>query len=145
MLEALKDTSIVYPLVYKALDYRSLRQDLISSNIANVDTPFYRPKDINFEQYLARESNKVFKKHADRELPMLKTSPLHIDGKRTELDKADMFWRDGHLARNDGNSVDLDVETSEMGKNSVMYQALTSALRRHKGIFSHALDSGKNL
>ena len=60
-------------------------------------------------------------------------------------DKADMFWRDGHLARNDGNSVDLDVETSEMGKNSVMYQALTSALRRHKGIFSYALDSGKNL
>ena len=56
-----------------------------------------------------------------------------------------MLWRDGHLARNDGNSVDLDVETSEMGKNSVMYQALTSALRRHKGIFSYALDSGKNL
>ena len=64
-MEALKDTSIVYPLVYKALDYRSLRQDLISSNIANVDTPFYRPKDISFEQYLAKESNKVFKKHVD--------------------------------------------------------------------------------
>uniref|UniRef100_UPI000CF0BEEB flagellar basal body rod protein FlgB n=1 Tax=Helicobacter equorum TaxID=361872 RepID=UPI000CF0BEEB len=114
-MEALKDTSIVYPLVYKALDYRSLRQDLISSNIANVDTPLYRPKDISFEQYLARESNKVFKKHVDRELPMLKTSPLHMDGKRSDLDRADMFIRDGHLARNDGNSVDLDVETSEMG------------------------------
>ena len=122
-----------------------MRQDLISSNIANVDTPFYRPKDISFEQYLARESNKVFKKHVDRELPMLKTSPLHIDGKRSDLDRADMFIRDGHLARNDGNSVDLDVETSEMGKNSVMYQALTSALRKHKGIFSYALDSGKNI
>ena len=76
---------------------------------------------------------------------MLKTSPLHIDGKRSDLDRADMFIRDGHLARNDGNSVDLDVETSEMGKNSVMYQALTSALRKHKGIFSYALDSGKNI
>ena len=45
--------NIVYnkaiPLVKEALNSRALRQDLISSNIANVDTPFYRPKDIEFE------------------------------------------------------------------------------------------------
>ena len=36
-----------------ALNARALRQDLISSNIANVDTPFYRSKDIDFETMLA--------------------------------------------------------------------------------------------
>lgn len=144
-MSLIKDISKVYPLTYEALSFRSLRQDLISSNIANVDTPFYRPKDINFEQYLAKSANKVFKKDKNTELPLIQSEGSHFDGKQSLLNKATMFFRDGHLARNDGNSVDLDVETSEMGKNSTMYQALTSALKRHKGIFSYAIDSGKNL
>jgi flagellar basal-body rod protein FlgB len=44
-----------HTLMAKALDYRALRQDLISSNIANVDTPFYRSRDIAFEDALANE------------------------------------------------------------------------------------------
>ena len=57
---AIADISKAYSVVYKALDYRSIRQDMIASNIANVDTPFYRPKDVNFEQYLARENKRIF-------------------------------------------------------------------------------------
>lgn len=143
---AIADISKAYPIVYKALDFRSIRQDMIASNIANVDTPLYRPKDVNFEQFLARENKRVFGGGIrDYTLPLAKTSPKHLDSKNLHKDSATMFWRDGHLARNDGNSVDLDVETSEMGKNSTMYYALTSALKRHKGIFSYAVDSGRNL
>ena len=138
--------SKAYPLVYEALDYRSLRQDLIASNIANVDTPFYRPRDIDFEGYLAQEKQRIFNQSSDKELKMAETSSKHLSGENFySIDKATMFFRDGHLARNDGNSVDLDVETSEMGKNSVMYQALTTALKKHKGIFAYAIDSGRNL
>lgn len=143
---AIGDISKAYPVVYKALDYRSIRQDMIASNIANVDTPFYRPKDINFEQFLARENKKIFgSPERSYKLELAKTSSKHLDSKRLEKDSATMFWRDGHMAKNDGNSVDLDVETSEMGKNSTMYQALTSALRRHKAIFSYTMDSGRNI
>lgn len=139
------ETSQAYPLVYRALDYRSLRQDLIASNIANVDTPFYRPKDIDFESFLAQEKDKIFNHRETLELQMAQTSKKHLQGRASDLNQATFFFRDGHLARNDGNSVDLDVETSEMGKNSVMYQALTSALKKHKGIFAYAVDSGRNL
>lgn len=139
------DSSKAYDLVYQALDYRSLRQDLIASNIANVDTPFYRPKDIDFEHYLAREEDRIFNNRQDSELKMAETSAKHLKGESFYSNKATTFFRDGHLARNDGNSVDLDVETSEMGKNSVMYQALTSALKKHRGIFAYALDSSRNL
>ncbi|MCX2717413.1 flagellar basal body rod protein FlgB [Helicobacter sp. MIT 21-1697] len=143
---AIADISKVYPIVHKALDYRSIRQDMIASNLANVDTPLYRPKDVNFEQYLSRENKKIFG-GAPRsyKLELAKTSSKHLDTRRIDKDTATMFWRDGHLAKNDGNSVDLDVETSEMGKNSTMYQALTSALKRHKGIFAYAMDSGRNI
>lgn len=143
---AIADISKAYSVVYKALDYRSIRQDMIASNIANVDTPFYRPKDVNFEQYLARENKRIFGTgERSYKLDIAKTAKGHLDSRRNVKDSATMFWRDGHLAKNDGNSVDLDVETSEMGKNSTMYQALTSALKRHKGIFAYAMDSGRNI
>lgn len=143
---AIADISKAYSVVHKALDYRSIRQDMIASNIANVDTPFYRPKDVNFEQYLARENKRIFGTgERSYKLDIAKTAKGHLDSRRNVRDSATMFWRDGHLAKNDGNSVDLDVETSEMGKNSTMYQALTSALRRHEGIFVYAVDSGRNI
>ncbi|PAF46282.1 flagellar basal body rod protein FlgB [Helicobacter sp. 12S02634-8] len=145
MTPAYFESSKIYPLVYQALDYRSIRQDMIASNIANVDTPFYRPKDIDFESYLAQEKDKILYHRPNQELAMAQTAPKHLKGEDFTSMRPTMFFRDGHLARNDGNSVDLDVESSEMGKNSVMYQALTTALKKHKGIFAYALDASKNL
>lgn len=139
------ETSKAYDLVYKALDYRSLRQDMISSNISNVDTPFYRPKDVNFEDMLAKREREIYDNEKNNTLEMARASNGHLKGSFPDENKANIFFRDGHLARNDGNSVDLDVETSEMGKNSTMYQALTTALRKHKGIFAYVLESSKNL
>lgn len=140
------ETSKAYNLAYSALDYRSLRQDLISSNIANVSTPYYRPKDVHFEDMLAKKASQIFHKKSPMEdLELTRTMPQHVSGLHPSRLTGSLFFRDGHLARNDGNSVDLDVETTELGKNSVMYQALTAALKKHKGIFAYALDSGKNL
>lgn len=139
------EVSPVYKYAHKALDYRSMRQDLIAGNIANVDTPFYKPKDVDFESYLSQSMNEEFGKSKSLELQMAQTSAQHLSAPQEYKAGATIFFRDGHMARNDGNSVDLDVETSEMGKNSVMYQALVSALKKHKGIFAYALESTKNI
>lgn len=141
--------SKVYPLAYKALDYRSLRQDLIAGNIANQNTPFYRPRDIEFTDMLAKQQAEILEHKKPQILEMARTSGAHfsLDSSRTSrhIHKPDMFFRDGHLARNDGNSVDLDIETTEMGKNSVVYQGLTTALKKHKGILNYAIEAGKNI
>ncbi|RDU69224.1 flagellar basal body rod protein FlgB [Helicobacter cholecystus] len=139
------EVSPVYKYAHKALDYRSIRQDLISGNIANVDTPFYKPRDINFESYLSEAMNEEFGKNRSFELKMAQTSSKHLNSLQEGNKGGMIFFRDGHMARNDGNSVDLDVETSEMGKNSVMYQALVASLKKHKGIFAYALESSKNI
>ncbi|WP_104740311.1 flagellar basal body rod protein FlgB [Helicobacter bizzozeronii] len=139
------DLSKAYPLVYEAMDYRSLRQDLIASNIANVDTPFYRPKDLDFETLLAHKKAEVFDHQKDQHLELAVTNKRHLEPKDYEDNKATIFFRDGHLAKNDGNSVDLDIETSEMGKNSTMYLALTTALKKHRGIVNYAIDAAKNI
>ena len=133
--------SRAHDLMTSAMDYRSARQDMIASNIANADTPFYRPRDIRFEEALAKESTALFTQKG-QELQMSHTNGAHLNGSSASNEtKATTFFRDGHMARNDGNSVDLDVESSEMAKNSVMFNALTAALKKDSMLFKSVIDA----
>ena len=133
-----------HDLIKEALNYRAIRQDMIASNIANADTPYYRPRDIRFEEKLQAEKDKRFGKE-EQSLELAQTSAKHLHAKKqSSTQAAQLYFRDGHMARNDGNSVDLDVETSEMAKNSVMYNALVNGLKKQAGIFRAVIDySGK--
>jgi len=52
-----------------------------------------------------------------KKLELARTNPAHLEPKSIEDgNKPIVFYRDGHLARNDGNSVDIDVETTEMAQ-----------------------------
>ena len=134
-----------FDILEKSLHYRKIRQDMIASNIANADTPYYRPKDIRFEEALEEEVNKKFNISVPK-LKMAKTQPGHMDpADENETGKPVVFYRDGHLARNDGNSVDIDVETTEMAKNSIAYNASIQALRKDIDIFKAVIDSTKNI
>lgn len=129
-----------HDLMKSALDYRAARQDIIAGNIANADTPFYRPKDISFEDTLAQKSAQIF---ADKSqtLQMAQTNGAHLGPIDSASSKPTTFFRDGHMARNDGNSVDLDVETTEMAKNSTMFNALTAALKKDSNLFKSVIDA----
>lgn len=145
MKESTFTPSRSFDFVSSALNARAVRQDMISSNIANVDTPFYRPRDIAFEAVLKKEADKTFGGAKEPKLQMAKTQNMHLEpSDMNSPPKPTMFFRDGHMARNDGNSVDLDVETSEMGKNSVVYNALVAALKKDALIFSSVIDASKN-
>ncbi len=134
-----------YNLMSEALNYRALRQKIISSNIANIDTPFYRAKDIDFESALLKKAKKAFD-NEDKKLKMAITNKNHLNGiLDLEDEKPSVFFRDGHLARNDANTVDLDIETTEMSKNSIMFNALTSALKRDSLLFKAVIDSSSKV
>ena len=129
----------------KALDYRAMRQDMISSNIANADTPYYKPRDVRFEDSLKIQHDKLMKVDSPR-LEMAQTNGVHIPlTDDRSFAKATRFYRDGHMARNDGNSVDIDVEATEMAKNNMAYNATIAALRKDIEIFKAVIDSSKNI
>lgn len=65
-------------LAQEALDYRSLRRDIIAGNIANASTPMYRPKDINFEQMMANKADEIFNRNRKMELDLALTNPNHL-------------------------------------------------------------------
>ncbi|EAH7389065.1 flagellar basal body rod protein FlgB [Campylobacter jejuni] len=133
-------------LVTGALAGRNLRNQLINTNLANVDTPFYKARDIEFETALVNRANEIFKKNDNKELQLAVTEEEHQKPwKFPDPSKSTIYLRDGHLARNDANTVDLDVETTEMSKNTVMITALDGVLRRQSNIFSSILDASSKL
>lgn len=133
-------------LVVSALAGRNLRNQMISSNLANVDTPFYKARDIEFETALVNRADDIFKRRDKKELGLALTSTEHQKPwKFPDPNKSTIYLRDGHLARNDANTVDLDVETSEMSKNAMMITALDGVLKRQANIFSSIIDASSKL
>jgi flagellar basal-body rod protein FlgB len=134
------NTTLSAGIVEKALDFRALRQKLISGNLANVSTPFYKARDISFESMLAKEADKLA--NISSKPAFAKTHHLHLDPvDDSSFTKAEIFFRGTHSTRNDGNTVDLDVESTEMSKNSMMYNALMSAKSKTTMIFKSVLDA----
>ena len=138
-------TSRAHAIMDKALDYRAARQDMIASNIANADTPFYKPRDISFQDMLIAQKNRIF--HDDSsELALAQTDEGHIPLQSEQTStKATLFYRDGHMARNDGNSVDIDVETTEMSKNSIMFNALIASRKKSTQIFRSVIEASQKV
>jgi flagellar basal-body rod protein FlgB len=126
----------------KALDARALRQKLISGNLANVNTPFYKARDISFEDVLAKEADALYHK---KNPPLAKTHLKHMDPiSYTSSHETKVFFRGTHPTRNDGNNVDLDIESTEMSKNSMMYNAIINAHKKNTMLFKSVIEaSGK--
>ena len=137
--------SRVHGLIKDALDFRAMRQDMIASNIANADTPFYRPRDVSFEDTLRTKKADLMNEHSNQ-LALAQTNSAHMPLQNEKSHaKATTFFRDGHMARNDGNSVDLDVETTEMSKNSIMFNALIQANKKDSMIFKSVIDASSKI
>jgi flagellar basal-body rod protein FlgB len=139
------EISKAHDFMVSAMNSRATRQKLISGNLSNVDTPFYKPRDIAFEKALQTEAQKRFSGEKNSELELANTDGKHLDGDLEAPMKPTLFFRDGHGARNDGNSVDLDVETTEMAKNSIMFKALVSGLRKESNIFRSVVAASEKL
>lgn len=111
-----------------ALDAASLRQQAIAANIANANATGYVPQRVSFEAQLA-----------DARQSMNDTGRLGafaLGQVRPRMEPA--FDRGGVPTQ-----VQLDVETAEMARNAVHYQALVKGLSRHLSILSMAAGDGR--
>jgi len=132
-------------LASAALDYRVMRQEMIASNIANADTPFYKPRDIRFEEALVAKKAEILHDNS-KQLKMAQTNAKHLQPKdEVSSLKPIIYFRDGHMARNDGNSVDIDVETTEMSKNTIMFNALVKAKKKDGAIFKSVIAASQRV
>jgi len=132
--------SNVSDLLFEQLSFRSDRQKVISSNIANLNTPNYKTKDISFESALQN-------KQKENDLKMTITNKNHIRPMEDLSNKSQVrtFEVDGLEVQNDGNNVNLDQQISQMAQNKVIHGAITNSIKKDATWFKLVVDaSSKN-
>lgn len=104
----------------KAADAAWLRNEVISNNIANADTPGYKRQDVNFEAQLERALKGADEENMDTKVAALKSRDLEAT---TYSDFA------GYDYRLDENNVDIQVENVNLAKNQLKYNGLMTSVR----------------
>ena len=129
------NASNVTELLFQQLNYRGERQKVISSNIANIDTPNYKTKELRFKDHL-QKSEEV------NNLKLATTHNMHMSLNSEKKNRDfDMYDVKGLVEQNDGNNVNLDTQMSEMSKNSVMFSAVKSSIKKDSSWFKTMIDS----
>lgn len=101
----------------KAADASWVRNELISNNIANVSTPNYKRRDVEFQTFLAEElrgNGSLKEKVANVNLNALNASVY--------TDHSSLSYR------LDGNNVDIDTESAKLAENQVRYYTLLDSM-----------------
>ena len=106
----------------KAADGAWLRNEAISNNIANVNTPNYKRQDVSFESELkhALKSSKYVS--LDDKVDSLNNGRLSRIEPRVYTDHSEYSYRI------DGNNVDIDNENVELASNQIKYNALIQSI-----------------
>ena len=125
--------------LFEQLNFRAERQKVISSNIANINTPNYKTKELVFDD----ELNLAMK----NSLQMNQTNTKHmknIDLVST-LSNPRVIEVQGLQEQNDGNNVNLDSQISEQSKNKVILDAIHTAIKRDSRLFRNMIDSSSKI
>ena len=101
------------------LSAERLRTDVISNNIANVDTPGYKRQDVAFESVLQKALGNNRYQSTDAKVAAAKSKNL---GVRTYTDYSDYSYR------LDGNNVDIENENVMLAENQLKYQGLLTSI-----------------
>lgn len=105
-----------------ALNASTLRGRVIQSNIANIDTPGYKSKQVVFES----ELKKALEEGATSFIGK-RTHPLHLEigGKLLASSIAPKIIENtSTIVQNNGNNVDLEYEMTSLAENTLWYNAL---------------------
>jgi flagellar basal-body rod protein FlgB len=133
--------SNVTDLLFKELNYRGERQKVIASNIANINTPKYKTKDLSFDNVL----NQSMVNSGDLQLKVTNKKHIRSFDQQNDQDVYKIYEVKGLQEQNDGNNVNLDQQMSMMAKNSVMFSAIQSSIKKDMNWMSQVIaESGKN-
>ena len=121
----------------QALSASSLRQQVISNNISNVNTPGFKKSEVVFEDLL---QNAI----GDGKLQMTKTNSQHLPLKQEGIPKPVVNVIDKTSFRTDGSNVDIDIEMANLAKNNIYYNAVVQQLSSYFSGIKSAIKEGRS-
>jgi flagellar basal-body rod protein FlgB len=122
------------------LDHRLKRSEVISSNIANSETPGFRAIGYDFEDQLRSLAE------LDKSLPVKTSNDRHFHNSFTRADgkiNPDIYVRPTESVGEDGNTVDVDKEMVQMSQNQLLYRSAVELISRKIGVIKYAINGGR--
>ena len=109
----------------ESMKYRSRRQEVISQNVANVDIPGYKRRDIKTPDF-----NALVKSNMTSSTSMVQTNPMHLSGSSGGSD---------YKLINTDSEVMLDMEAVEMMKNTAEFDKASATYKKMLRLFTEAI------
>lgn len=101
-----------FSILEKLIQATQVRHRVLSSNVANVDTPKYRAKDVDFRSFLESEGS-----------GMKTTNPRHLSTSPVSAGQSADLKVVENQSWGDDNNVELDMEVAKMTENGLLYEA----------------------
>lgn len=121
-----------------SINFRSLKQNVTSTNIANAETPGFKAKKMDFEQALSRavDIQGLGRMHVDH------GDHIPINGGSISNVTADVYENPDVTMTNDGNTVDLEREMADLAENTIMYKAAIQLINKKLAGMAYAATEG---
>jgi flagellar basal-body rod protein FlgB len=117
----------------KGLDAAWLRNEVITNNIANADTPGFKRSYVEFESVLQEQQG----------ISIKTTRENHISTPNTEDISPKVIRDDNTTVRMDGNNVDIEYESAELAKNTIWYNYMVQKISKEFGRLNKVINEGK--
>jgi len=129
-------------LMQKSLDVMWTRMTASAQNIANIDTPHYKAKKVEFESILRQKLNSLNKSYAiamrspDKDVNQKIQDILSSAQPRIYVDNSTE-------TRADGNNVDIDYENLELARTQLQYSYMVRKITDELNLLKYAVTEGK--
>ena len=112
--------------LHKTLNRGSLRHRVLTSNIANIDTPNYKAFEVVMED--ARQTGGA----TSGTMELVRTGPRHLNGRRQASGDVQIKTSTPppFNLRADGNTVDLDRTIGKLAENTILYRTAAQLIKK---------------
>lgn len=120
-----------------ALNFRQMRQEVISSNVANAETPGYKAKRVDFEEALARALD-IEKQNS---LNTEDKEHFNVGGGGFDNLEPTIYEDPNGVVTENGNTVNRDDELAMMAKNKIMFDATVQLINKKLGLLKYIVNN----
>lgn len=128
-----------YKALATSLKFREMRQEVMSSNVANAQTPEYKALKLDFEEALARATD------VDGQLSMAASDDRHfnVGGGGFNNLEPEVYENPNGIVSENGNTVDVEAEMAQMAENKIMYDTTVQLINKKLGLMKYAINNEK--
>ena len=126
--------SSTFKLLEKAMDVSKQRHSLLVSNVANLDTPGFKAKDLDFKSAMQKAMN------VNQQVRMAHTDSGHMAPPVNALSSSEIVEEEGEW--NGYNWMNVDQVMTKLTENNLIYRTAAEALLRKIAIMKEVLREG---